>query len=438
MKKRIWLAGIVVACGAVLAVTATAIGSSGKRAGVTPLPSSSCGKLQHGKGSPKFIIASDFPLQGANRALTTEMARAVAYMLKKAHWKAGKYSLGFQSCDDSTAQAGGYDTAKCTANGSAYARDSSVIGIIGTFNSGCAKVVIPQLNRAPGGRVAMVSPSNTYPGLTLGGPGTAPGEPNVYYPTGKRNYARVVWTDRFQGAADAIFAHSFMKVTKVYVLTDKTTYGAGVATLFTKNAPKVGMKVVGSQAWDVNGTSFESLARAVKSAGANGVFLGGNVCFQGGKVIKDLRATLGANFKILVPDGFTPSSATFKTSGGVAKGVYISHPGIPVKQLKGAGAAFVRGFTKANHGKLPDPYTAYAAQATQVLLGAISKSNGTRNSVSSHLFNLSIRGGILGNFKINSKGDTTLGTVTFGRISSKAPSYETFVKLIKPPVRLTK
>jgi branched-chain amino acid transport system substrate-binding protein len=439
MKKRILLAGITVACGAVLAVTATAIGSSGKHSGVTPLPSSSCAKLQYGgKGSPKFLIASDFPLQGANRALTTEMARAVAYMLKQSHWKAGKYSIGFQSCDDSTAQAGGYDTAKCTANGSAYARDKSVLGIIGTFNSGCAKVVIPQLNRAPGGRVAMVSPSNTYPGLTVGGPGTAPGEPNVYYPTGKRNYARVVWTDRFQGAADAIFAHSFMKVTKVYVLTDKTTYGAGVATLFSKNAPKVGMKVVGSQAWDVNGTSFESLARAVKSAGANGVFLGGNVCFQGGKVIKDLRATLGANFKILVPDGFTPSSATYKTSGGVASGVYISHPGIPVKQLKGAGAAFVRGFTKANHGKLPDPYTAYAAQATQVLLGAIAKSNGTRNSVSSHLFNLSIKGGILGSFKINSHGDTTLGTVTFGRITGKAPAYESFVKLIKPPVSLTK
>jgi branched-chain amino acid transport system substrate-binding protein len=247
-----------------------------------------------------------------------------------------------------------------------------------------------------------------------------------------------VWTDRFQGAADAIFAKTVMKVTKVYVLTDKTTYGAGIATLFTVNAKKEKIKVVGSQAWDVNGTSFESLARAVKSAGANGVFLGGNVCFQGGKVIKDLRATLGANFKILVPDGFTPTSATYKTSGGVANGVYISHPGIPVKQLKGAGAAFVRSFTKANHGKLPDPYTAYAAQATQVLLGAIGKSNGTRNSVSSHLFNLSIKHGILGSFKINGHGDTTLGTVTFGRITGKAPSYESFVKLIKPPVSLTK
>lgn len=438
MKKRVLLGASIVVF-ALLAVTATAVGSGRKHASVTPLPSSACGKLQYGgKGSPKLLIASDLPLQGANRALTTEMARAVAFMLKQQGWKAGKYTVAYQSCDDSTAQAGGYDTAKCTSNGNAYARDKSVIGIVGTFNSGCAKVVIPELNRAPGGSVAMVSPSNTYPGLTLSGPGTAPGEPNIYYPTGKRNYARVVWTDRFQGAADAIFMHKVMKVTKVYVLTDKTTYGAGIAALFKLNAPKQKMKVAGFQAWDVNGTSFESLARAVKSTGANGVFLGGNVCFQGGKVIKDLRATLGSNFKILVPDGFTPTSATYKTSGGVAGGVYISHPGIPVNQLKGAGARFVHAFTKANGGKLPDPYTAYAAQAAQVLLGAIAKSNGTRSSVVSHLLNLSVKSGILGSFKIGKTGDTTLGTVTFGRITGKAPAYESFVKLIKPPVSLTK
>ena len=74
-----------------------------------------------GSGSPQYIIASDLPLQGSNRALTTEMAKAVAFILGQQGWKAGKFSVGFQSCDDSTVAAGGYDTAKCTANASAYA-----------------------------------------------------------------------------------------------------------------------------------------------------------------------------------------------------------------------------------------------------------------------------------------------------------------------------
>src|SRR5438128_2090829 len=169
MKKRIVL-GAIVAVAATLAVVATALGSSSKQAGAQVVPASSCGKLQYaGGGKPQFIVVSDLPLQGAGRALTIEMARAEAFILAQQHWKAGKYTIGFQSCDDSTAQTGAWDSGKCTANANAYARDKSVIGVVGTFNSGCAKLEIPINNRARGGPIAMVSPSNTYPGLTVGG-----------------------------------------------------------------------------------------------------------------------------------------------------------------------------------------------------------------------------------------------------------------------------
>jgi len=434
VKKRILIAAFAGGL-ATLAIVATALGSS-SRTGATPLPSSSCGKLQYGgSGSPDYLIASDLPLQGANRALTTEMNKAIAYMLGQQGWKAGSHTVGFQACDDSTAQKGAWDSSKCTTNANAYARNSAVMAVIGTFNSGCAKLEIPIANRASGGPLGMVSPSNTYPGLTVGGPGTAPGEPKVYYPTGKRNYARVVWTDQFQGAADAIFAKTKMKLKNVYILTDKETYGEGIAKLFQRGAKKLGIAIKGFQGWDPNATSYESIATAIKSSGAQGVFLGGIVCLSGGKVIKDIRAVLGPKFPILLPDGFTPFSATGQTSGNTSNGAYISYPGIPVKSLKGAGAKFVAGFTKANGNKLPDPYTAYAAQAAQVVLNAIAKSDGTRGSVASKLFNLTVTNGILGNFKIDANGDTTLGTVTFGQMNGQNAK---FIGLIKPPLKFVK
>jgi branched-chain amino acid transport system substrate-binding protein len=415
---------------------AVVTGASAGAQKATVLPASSCGKLQYGgSGSPDLLIASDFPLQGANRALTTEMAKAVAFVLEQQGWKAGDKTVGFQSCDDSTAQAGSWDASKCTANANAYSRDKTLIGIIGTFNSGCAKLVIPILNRAPGGAVAMVSPSNTYPGLTVGGPGTAPGEPKVYYPTGKRNYARVVWNDRFQGAADALFVKQTLKLRNVFVLTDGQTYGLGLATLFRNAAKKLGIKIAGFQKWDPNASSYESLASAVQSSKAAGVFLGGIVCLNGGKVIKDLRAALGPKYPIMIPDGFTPFSATAQTSGGTSDGVYISYPGIPIASLKGAGKAFVDAFKKANGGKVPDPYTAYAAQAAQVLLNAIAKSDGTRASVASKLVNQKVTGGVLGSFSIDANGDTTLGTVSIGRMKGMDA---TFLKLITPPLSLAK
>ena len=59
-------------------------------------------------------------------------------------------NVGFQSCDDSTAQAGKWDPGKCSQNANAYAENQSLLALIGTFNSGCAAVELPILNQAPG------------------------------------------------------------------------------------------------------------------------------------------------------------------------------------------------------------------------------------------------------------------------------------------------
>ena len=75
----------------------------------------------------------------------------------------------------------------------------------------------------------MISPANTYPGLTKAVEGvTQPGEPDSYYPGGYRNYARVVSTDDVQGAAGAEWAKS-QGTKKAYVLDDTQVYGAGLA-----------------------------------------------------------------------------------------------------------------------------------------------------------------------------------------------------------------
>jgi branched-chain amino acid transport system substrate-binding protein len=413
--KRVGLFLLIAASPSFLAFAAAGCGGRGGGAGggVSALPSSSCGADRYaGSGDPDYLIASDLPLQGASRALTTQMADAIELVLSRADWKAGDYKIGYQSCDDSTVQAGSWDSAKCTANARSYANDKDVIGIIGTFNSGCAKLEIPITNRAPDGPLGMISPANTYPGLTISGPGTESGEPDTYYPTGKRNYARVVWNDQFQGAADAQVAKQ-LGLKKIYVLTDKETYGQGIATLFQTYAKKLGITTTPStpQAWDKNATSYEAIAGKIKASGADAVFLGGSVCNDGGKLIKDLRAGLGSNVQVIGPDGWTPISATVQGAGQAAEGMYITQPGIPSKDLTGAGKNFVADF-KAKYGKEPDPYTNYAAQAASILLGAIAASDGTRASVTEGLFKVNVKDGILGKFSIDENGDTTLGTVS--------------------------
>jgi branched-chain amino acid transport system substrate-binding protein len=430
VKKRIY-AGVGASVGIAAVALAVTVGVAiAHSSGATPLPASSCSAIQNPSG--QYLVASDLPLQGSGRTQTIQMTKAIAYVLKQHNWKAGKYTLAYQSCDDSTAQAGKWDSGKTSANANAYAQDSSVVGVIGTFNSGAAEIIVPVLNRAPNGPVAMVSPANTYVGLTHGGPGTVAGEPGKYYPTGKRNYARVVAADDYQGAADALLAQS-LGVKKVFILNDKEAYGLGVASNFRNAATKLGIKTVGFTAWDGKASSYAALAVKIKSSGAQGVFVGGLICENGGKVIKDIRAGVPSSVKIMLPDGFTPASATIKEAGSAAQGATISVAGLPNSALKGAGKTFVKNFTKAVG--VPDPYSVYAAQATEVMLAAIGQSNGTRADVTKQLFKVNLKNSILGNVAFNSNGDVTSNPVTIYKVKgNSAPT----LKVIVPSKSLVK
>ena len=433
MRKRLFL-GVLVTIAVSLAVVVTTGAASsrpGAKSSAQVLPSSSCAPVvYHGSGKPKFLIASDLPLQGANRPQTTQMTKAIQFVLQGQGYKAGAYSVGYQACDDSTAQAGKWDAAKCTANARAYASDRSVIGVIGTFNSGCAKLVIPILNRAPNGPLAMITPANTYPGLTHAAPPiTVAGEPGVYYPTGKRNYARVVATDDFQGPADALMAQK-LGIKKIYVLTDNETYGEGIAKAFLLAAQKLNIQIVGNEVWDPKATDYSAIATKISQSGAQGVFFGGIVCNNGASLLKSIRAGVGASVKFIGPDGWTPFSAV----GDGGNGMYVSVAGLPNNALGKTGKAFIKAFTKYQK-RAPDPYAVYAAQAAVVLLQDIASSNGTRASVAAGLFKVKVKSGILGSFNIDKNGDTTLKGITIYLVNnSNGTAYTT----IYPPVTLTK
>ena len=430
MKKRIYVGAGASAVIAVVALVTMASGAIARTSGATPLPASSCSAIQNPSGN--LLIASDLPLQGSGRSQTQQMTRAIAFIFKQHGWKAGKYTIAYQSCDDSTAQAGKWDSGKESANANAYAQDQSVVGVLGTFNSGAAEIAIPILNRAPNGPIAMISPANTYVGLTHPGPGTVAGEPGKYYPTGKRNYARVVAADDYQGAADALQAQQ-AGIKKLFILNDKEAYGLGVATNLKNAATKLGIKVVGFTAFDAKATSYEALAVKIKSSGAQGVFLGGLICENGGKLIKDIAA--GApGVKIMAPDGFTPISAVVQQAGSAANNMTVSVAGLPNSALKGAGKKFVVQFTQADHNP-PDPYSVYAAQAAEAMVAAIAQSNGTRADIAKQMFKINLTNTILGTLHFNPNGDVTSNPVTIYKIVG---GKSTTLKVIVPPKALVK
>jgi branched-chain amino acid transport system substrate-binding protein len=341
--------------------------------------------------SKVLIISSDLPLQGSSFDSNDSTNKAIALYLKQIKFKAGKYTVKFKIYDDATAAAASWDPAKCRANAQAHVANKNEVAIMGTYNSGCAKIEIPVLNQAPGGAMTMVSDANTNPGLTKS---WNPGEPDVYYPTGLRNYARVCTTDDVQGAAAAQFAKS-IGVKSVYVLNDTQTYGQGVAQAFTTEANKIGLKVLSSGAygegWDAKQPDYTALFTKIKPLNPDMIYVGGIFDNNGGQLMKDKVAVLGDNtaVKFMAPDGFTGYPAF--NSMPEAQGAFLSFAGLSSDLLakidpKGAGAKFVKSY-KAEYKKAPvGSYPVYGVAAVQVILAAIAKSDGTRKGVTNAIF----------------------------------------------------
>jgi branched-chain amino acid transport system substrate-binding protein len=402
----LFLVGLLVA-----ALALVAAGCGGDDGGGAPeaLPSSSCTAIEYeGDGDPDYLIASDFPLQGSSRTQTEQIVAAIRYELGERGWKAGDHRIGFQSCDDATAQAAKWDSGKCSQNANAYAANDKLVGVIGTFNSGCAAIVIPVLNEAPDGGIAMISPANTWPCLTVNLPGgCAASEPDKYYPSGTRTYTRVAPSDDYQGAFVAEWAQK-NGVKKVYVLNDKEAYGLGVATTTRKALEHLGIEVVGFDAWDPKAASYEALFKKIQGTGADAVFLGGLIDENGAQVIKDKVAVLGPNdgdVKLLAPDGFTQQS-TIDESGGAAKGMFMSIAGVPIDSFEGPAKEYVDALLAGPlAGKSIDPYAIYGAQSAQILLDAIAASDGSRSDVIAKMFETSVENGLLGSFTFNENGD---------------------------------
>jgi branched-chain amino acid transport system substrate-binding protein len=381
---------------------------------VTALPSASCSDIEYeGEGEPDVLIASDLPLQGSSRTQTLQMTAAIRQVLGDAGWKAGDINVGYQSCDDSTAQAGKWDPGKCSQNGNSYAENASVMGLIGTFNSGCAAIIIPVLNQAPGGGLAMLSPANTYVCLTEGGPGCADDEPDKYYPAGTRNYARVVANDAAQGAALAEFIQA-QDVTKLFILNDREAYGLGLAENTRSAAEFLGIEVVGFEAWDPKASNYEALMRSVGQSGADGLFLSGLIDENGAQVIRDKVKVLGPNdgdVQLFMPDGFTTQQTIDESGVENTQGAYFSVAGVPVDEFESESAQqFITAFQETLGGDPVDPYAIYGAQAAQIMVDAIAASDGTRPSVIEQMFATQCEGCFLGDFSFNENGDPTLAT----------------------------
>ena len=394
------------------------IASGPKLKGLQTLPAGTCDAAVYGgSGRPDALIVSDLPMQRDDAAVTLAMVQAIEFVLRRHDFRAGAHRVAYQACDDATALVGSFTDEKCTANAKSYAAAPDVIGVIGPYNSGCATAQIAIANRAPGGPLAMVSPTNSYIGLTRKGPGVSPDDPNRYYPTGIRSYARVYPADDTQGAAQALLAKRLgVRRAFVFLNDPKDSYAVTLAASFAKAARRLRISVVGP-ASPTNG-GFGSLARRLRSAGTDAVVIAGLNDSRTARFVRAVRAAMGRRLVVIAPDAFVPASDRLHDIGPAAAGMYVSGAVVtdPAHQLPPSGRTFVRQLSATQQARTINIFAPYAAQAAEVLLAAIARSDGTRASVTRQLLEVRISPGVLGPVSFDRDGDPTQNLIPIFRV----------------------
>ncbi|MBD0282321.1 MAG: ABC transporter substrate-binding protein [Thermoleophilaceae bacterium] len=391
------------------------------------LPARTCRDVFfRGAGSPRLLVVSDLPLQGDARALVTPMVDGIRFVFERRGFRAGRHTVGYSSCDDSTAQAGGTDVSRCFANAKLYARTPAVVGVIGALHSFCSELQIPIAGQAPDGPLAMISPSNTVTGLTRPYRGMPPGELERLYPTGQRNFVRIAAADHLAPVA-LVQAAKQLRRPRVFVLWDRDDPGmAAFADDMRAAARKLGLAVVGAAGWDPAARDFARLAGRVAAARPEAVLMAGAAPPATPALLRDLRAHLGRRPALITSDGFADFER-LRESGRAAQGMYVGNYGIPNSELPPAGRRLLAAARRPEDD--PDFSFTYGAQAAEILLDAIARSDGTRASVTRALRRTRVEDGILGDIRFDRYGDPVEAPVTIYRVTRGGPVVDRVVQV---------
>jgi branched-chain amino acid transport system substrate-binding protein len=393
--------------------------------------SSSSGTSSTSTSGGTVDIYSSLPMQGASSAQTVPLVNGIKLALAEAHNKAGQFTVKYTVLDDSTAAAGKWDPGQTAANARQVASDPKAVYYMGEFNSGASEVSIPILNQAG---LPQVSPANTYVGLTTSLPGSAPGEPQKYYPTGTRTYLRIVPIDSIQAAA-GLMAMKQAGCTKVAVANDKEAYGSGLATLLELEKGFYGVTITSNTGIDPTTPNFRSYASTIAGQGADCFYFAGIVSNGAVQITKDVHSAI-PKAKVFGGDGVCTDSYTSATKGGVPAALYpLIQCTVATQNLTAypGGKAFLADY-KAKYGvSSPDPYAIYGFEVMKLGLDTIKGLGAQGNSKSAvlhALFATTARPSVLGTYGFDKNGDTTLKSYGLYKVGSDGEPV--FFKTLTP------
>ncbi|HEV2785035.1 MAG TPA: branched-chain amino acid ABC transporter substrate-binding protein [Solirubrobacteraceae bacterium] len=363
-------------------------------------------------GSDTLTIYSSLPLQGPDRERARDMVNAIKLALQEAGGKAGPFTITYVPLDSATSEAGTWTADKVLDNARKAVRDINAIAYIGERDSAATALSLPLTNE---GHILQVSPSSTYDGLTRAS--RRHGEPERFYPSGERTFARVVPADHLQASALV----GYMKasgVRRLALLADRAIYGGGIADQVEQAAERRGIEVFDRGRIDASRGDLAGAARNIAETAAD-AFLYAGTTDSGAARIFAAVAEAAPSMLLFGPAAVADHALLEDVSATVKRQMRVTTPALPARLLPASARDFRDRF-RMTFGRVPAPEALQAYEAASAVLHAIESAGtrgNSRQAVTDAFLAIRDRNSVLGRYSIDANGDTSLSTYAGNRVS---------------------
>ncbi|MFF7589802.1 branched-chain amino acid ABC transporter substrate-binding protein [Kitasatospora purpeofusca] len=356
------------------------------------------GDSGQGGGSTTVTIGVDAPLTGDLSALGLGIRNSVELAVKQANEKNEVPGVKFQikGLDDTGKPAPGQQ------NATQLVGDKDVIGVVGPLNSSVAQSMQQIFNDA---NLVQISPANTGVALSQGEKWASGVKARPF-----KSYFRTATTDAVQGPFAADYLIKDAKKTKVFLIDDQKTYGAGLAATFKGQFVKNGGQIMGEEHVNPDDRDFAAVVTKVKSSGAEAVYYGGEYPAAGPLSLQLKDA--GVNIPLMGGDGI--QSGDFIKLNPKGQGDLATAVGLPVEQLPTA-AKFIADYKAAGYKDAYETYGGYSYDSAWAIIqgvkAVVTANNGKlpdspRAKVVEAVQKVSFEG-VTGKVSFDEYGDTT-------------------------------
>jgi branched-chain amino acid transport system substrate-binding protein len=378
----------------------------------------------------QLAIYSSLPLQGPSAAVSQQIVGGEKLALAAAQGRAGRFKIGYFSLDDANPQTGEWSPDVTSTNAKTAAQDTSTIAFIGDFNSAATAISLPLTNAAG---ILQVSPSSPYQGLTRS-LDAGQDEPERFYLSGKRTFARLQPGDMAQAAAQVVLMRS-LGVRKVFVVDDQDPFEIPLSDLVASSATSVGIALAAhdSIATSVGATYSGEIEKIIESKSQAVFFAGGG----GAGTVALWRALHNADPHLLLLGSSSMAGEAFTSRiGAAASETYLTTPALPIGLYPPSAQRVLRDYARTFGGEA-GPYVLYGYEAMTVVLDAIRAAGAhgaDRQTVIDRLFAVRDRDSVLGRYSIEANGETTLNRYGVDRVLHGRPVFYRVVEAQPPSV----